>query len=171
MELFGRKNTLHYSSARENMIARLNIRHGDAVAATAERSLFVEFEGLRYAINARHGEPRCIDRFHFADYIIFAESSVHEAASWSESGAFARFAAGFVSAFTAGLKTSRRNSGNQRSGCNGSGVAGLLGANDHFVADFEIRDLCRLAVLAKLGGAADLDGSFVAVGASDFDGV
>src|SRR5580704_1144282 len=48
-------------STNNHVVAGVNVRHGDAVAAPTQRSIFVEFARLRYVVAAQNREFRRVD--------------------------------------------------------------------------------------------------------------
>jgi len=156
LPLFGRKKNHGFrnediilqTAADDDVVAGLDVRHGDALSASAERGVFVEFERLRDVVGAQDGQLRCVNRLHYAGDKVLAHLAECRAASGPRthySGAAVRRAAA--------------------EGLSGHGVVGIFVAARHDeIADFEVRKLGGLAIFAVFGLAGNVDGYGAAIG-------
>ncbi|HEY2462351.1 MAG TPA: hypothetical protein VGI16_16195 [Candidatus Acidoferrum sp.] len=158
---FGGEDIVLRSAARKKVITDLNIRHRNAVTATAQGGLFVEFDGLDYIVGAQDGKLGCVDRFDFTDYIVFAENPCFAFDSTARATAVSS-AAAFASALCI--------RGASADHLGGPGVVGIfVTANTHEVAHFKIGALGGLAISTKFGFISQLNGYGIAIQFDNID--
>src|SRR5580692_1733160 len=163
---FWLEHIVGHSTAHHHVIARLNVRHGDAVAAFMQRSLFIQLDSLCDVVRPENRQLGRVDRFHFAENIILAEFALGPAARTSS----------LTAALTACAATARTTpEAAARALTNHLRVPGVirvfLATHKHCVSDFEIAELRRLALFAKLRVTADLYGYDAPVLPRDLEGL
>src|ERR1700722_7125193 len=86
---FRLKRVVGHRAAHHDVIAGLNIRHGDAVAAFSQGGLFIQLDGLRHIVWAENLQLGSIHGLHLAEDVVLAKY-----ARWPPAaGSTTRFAA------------------------------------------------------------------------------
>src|SRR5580704_3851891 len=149
-----------HGAAREEMVADLNVHHGDRIAAFSERGLLVQLQRLRHFVRTQHRKLGRVDRVYFAGDEVLAQRSTLLEASPAATGA-ARPASSIRAIGTVHRPRSHRLSGPR--------VIGIfLTAHDDNVPHLEISTLGGLTIFLEFGLGAGFHRDGVPIGIEDF---